>query len=227
MRKRFKEQLNHLHNSLIELGGYIEYTITQVVKALVEQDVELAQETIACAKEISSKEKEISNLCLKLILQQQPVAKDLRMITSALKMIDDMDRIGDQSADISEFTIMLADSSYIKELEHIPQMAEATIKMVKDSIEAFVRQDVRLAVSVIQYDDVVDNLFIAIRTDLTELIKQDVQNCEQAFDLMMIAKHFERIGDHAVNIAKWVVFSLTGKRKYDNLDLTDIKTQKD
>jgi phosphate transport system protein len=128
-----------------------------------------------------------------------------------------MDRIGDQSADIAENTILLANSPYIKELVHIPRMAEATIKMVKEAIDAFVRKDIALAISVIKYDDVVDELFITVRNDLMMLIKQDVENCEQAFDLMMVAKYFERSGDHAANIAKWVVFSLTGKHEYNDL----------
>jgi len=218
MRERYREQMRFLNNSLIEMGGIIEHNITMVVKAMKGQNTELAQQVIANAEEISTKEKEIEHLCLKLLLTQQPVAKDLRMVSAALKIITDMDRIGDQSADIAENTILLADTTYIKELIHIPQMAEATIKMVKDAIDAFVRKDVALAVSVINYDDIVDDLFITIRNDLTLLIKQNVDNCEQAFDLMMIAKYFERIGDHAVNIAKWVVFSLTGMHRYDLLD---------
>jgi len=215
MRERFREQMTLLNNSLIEMGGFIEHNITMVVKALKEQDVELANKAIGYKDEISAMEKEIEHLCLKLLLTQQPVAKDLRMVSAAMKIITDMDRIGDQSADIAENTILLADSPYIKDLIHIPMMAEATIKMVKEAIDAFVRKDISLAADVIKYDDVVDNLFITIRNDLTVLIRQDVENCEQAFDLMMIAKYFERIGDHAVNIAKWVVFSLTGRHDYE------------
>jgi phosphate transport system protein len=211
--------MRFLNNSLIEMGGIIEHDITMVVKALKEQNVELAKKVINYADEISAKEKEIEHLCLKLLLTQQPVARDLRMVSAALKIITDMDRIGDQSADIAENTILLADSPYIKELVHIPKMAEATIKMVKDAIDAYVRKDVALAVSVINYDDVVDDLFVTIRNDLTVLIRDNVDNCEQAFDLMMVAKYFERIGDHAVNIAKWVVFSITGMHKYDNPDI--------
>jgi phosphate transport system protein len=214
MRERFREQLTLLNNSLIEMGSFIEYNITMVVKALKEQNADLANKVISHKDEISAMEKGIEHLCLKLLLTQQPVAKDLRMVSAAMKIITDMDRIGDQSADIAENTILLADSPYIKDLIHIPQMAEATIKMVKLAIDAYVRKDKDLALYVINYDDVVDNLFISIRNDLTVLIKQDVENCEQAFDLMMIAKYFERIGDHAVNIAKWVVFSLTGKHEY-------------
>jgi phosphate transport system protein len=152
-------------------------------------------------------------MCLRLLLQQQPVAKDLRLISAALKMITDMERIGDQAADISEIAIYLIGETYIKKLEHIPQMAAATSKMVKESIEAFVKMDLKLAKSVVEYDDIVDRLFYTVKSDLIELIQADSANGQQAMDLLMIAKYFERIGDHAVNIAEWVVFSLTGKRK--------------
>jgi len=141
------------------------------------------------------------------------VARDLRQISSALKMITDMERIGDQAADISELCIYLADQTYIKKLEHIPQMAEATIKMVTESIDAYVKKDLALAEAVIEYDDVVDELYILIKRELIALVHEDVNNGEQAFDLMQIAKYYERIGDHAVNIARWVIFSITGRHK--------------
>jgi phosphate transport system protein len=214
MRNKFEEQLNLLHNSLIEMGGYIEYAINLSVKALEEQNIELARQAIAYDDEIDEKEREIEQLCLKLLLQQQPIAKDLRLISSALKMITDMERIGDQSADIAEITIMMAGAPYIKELVDIPLMARASIKMVNESIDAFVKKDLDLALSVIASDDIVDDLFVKIRKELIELIQKDVNNSEQAFDLIMIAKYLERIGDHATNIAEWVVFSMTGKRRY-------------
>jgi phosphate transport system protein len=214
MRNKFEEQLNLLHNSLIEMGGCIEYAINLSVKALEEQNTELARQAIAYDDEIDEKEREIEQLCLKLLLQQQPIAKDLRLISSALKMITDMERIGDQSADIAEITIMMAGAPYIKELADIPLMARASIKMVNESIDAFVKNDLDLALSVIASDDIVDDLFVKIRKELIELIQKDVNNSEQAFDLIMIAKYLERIGDHATNIAEWVVFSMTGKRRY-------------
>lgn len=214
MRVKFSEQLDLLNNNLIEMGSFIEHAISMAVKALIEQDVELARQVIAFDDEIDAKEKEIESLCLKLLLQQQPVAKDLRLISAALKMITDMERIGDQSADISEITILLADKQYIKKLEHIPQMAEATIIMVNNALDAFVKKDLELAHQVIRADDVVDDLFDMVKDELIALILKDKQNGEQAIDLIMIAKYFERIGDHAVNIAEWVVFSLTGKNKY-------------
>ncbi len=213
MRSRFDEQLSVLHNSLVEMGALIERAITKATQALVEHDVSLAREVIEGDGVIDEKEKNIESQCLKLLLSQQPVARDLRQISSALKMITDMERIGDQAADISELCIYLADQTYIKKLEHIPQMAEATIKMVTESIDAYVKKDLALAEAVIEYDDVVDELYILIKRELIALVHEDVNNGEQAFDLMQIAKYYERIGDHAVNIARWVIFSITGRHK--------------
>lgn len=211
MRNRFDQQLAQLNDMLIEMGRLIKTAITAATQALETQDVALAKEAIAFDQEVDQMEKEIEALCLKLLLQQQPVARDLRLISSALKMITDMERIGDQAADISEITIMLAGEPYIKKLEHIPQMATATIKMVTESIDAFVNKDLELAKAVIDYDDVVDDLFNTVKFDLIHLIRADSANGEQALDLLMISKYFERIGDHAVNIAEWVVFSISGK----------------
>ena len=211
MRSRFDEQLSALHNNLIEMGAMIEQAITKATKALLEQNVALADEVKSFDSIIDEKEKEIETQCLKLLLSQQPVARDLRQISAALKMITDMERIGDQAADISEICVFLAGQQYIKELEHIPQMAKATIKMVTDSIDAYVKSNLVLAREVIGYDNVVDNLFATIKKDLIALIHKDVQNGEQAFDLLQIAKYYERIGDHAVNIAEWVIFSITGQ----------------
>lgn len=213
MRNRLDMQLEELNNQLIQMGSLIENAINSAVKALINQDKEQALQAIAFDHEVDQKEKEIENLCLKLLLQQQPVASDLRLISSALKMITDMERIGDQSADISEITILLAGGPYIKKLEHIPQMANATIKMVTDSIDAFVQKDLALAQSVVDYDDVVDELFNKVKTELIALISKNAENGGQAMDLIMIAKYFERIGDHATNIAEWVIFSITGQHK--------------
>ena len=210
MRSRFEEQLKELDNSLIEMGALIERSIAHAIKALIEQDVELAQKVIDYDDEIDQKERDIETLCFKLLLQQQPVAKDLRLISAALKMITDMERIGDQASDISQITIYLSKEQYIKQLIHIPQMAEATIKMVADSINAFVNKDIELAQSIHRKDDFVDELFYTIKKDLITLVHQDISTGEQALDLLMIAKYFERIGDHAVNIGEWVTFSLTG-----------------
>jgi len=211
MRSRFDEQLTQLNYSLIEMGALIESAIAKATKALIEQDVALAQTIIKDDTIVDEKEKEIEALCLKLLLNQQPVARDLRLISSALKMITDMERIGDHASDISELCIYLAVEPYIKQLEHIPQMAVATIGMVSDSIDAFVRKDLGLAQAVIGCDDEVDALFLKVKRDLIGLVHEDVKYGEQAFDLLQIAKYYERIGDHATNIAEWVIFSMTSK----------------
>ena len=213
MRSRFDEQLAVLNNSLIEMGALVENAIAKVAKALISQDVNAAKSIIEGDSVIDEKEKEIESLCLKLILNQQPVARDLRQISTALKMITDMERIGDQASDISELSIFLAGQEYIKKLDHISQMAEVTIKMVTNSIDAFVKKDLELAQAVIAYDDIVDELYVSVKKDLITLVHADVKNGEQAFDLMQIAKYYERIGDHAVNIAEWVIFSITGMHK--------------
>jgi phosphate transport system protein len=217
MRARFEAQLELLNNQLIEMGALIESAIACAVKALIEKDQSHAQQAIRYDSEVDQKEKDIESLCLKLLLQQQPVAGDLRLISSALKMITDMERIGDQAADIAEITMLLADSSYVQKIEKIPQMATATIKMVNDSIDAFVRRDLDLANSVIEYDDVVDDLFDIVRKNLLTLIHEDVSCGEEAMDLLMIAKYFERIGDHATNIAEWVVFAITGTHNNEQI----------
>lgn len=210
MRMQFDEQLKELNHKLIEMGSLIETAITHSIEALNHHDIELAKKVVAFDDEVNQKEKEIEAFCLKLLLHQQPVAKDLRLISSALKMITDMERIGDQAADIAEITIFLAENQYIKKLEHIPLMAEAAIKMVTESIDAFIKMDLDLAMEVIAYDDVVDDLFRTIKSELIDLIHADRANGEQALDLLMISKYLERIGDNAQNIAEWVVFSITG-----------------
>ncbi|MPN33140.1 Phosphate-specific transport system accessory protein PhoU [bioreactor metagenome] len=215
MRNKFEQQLSKLNDMLIEMGALIETAIGMATRALKEQDVALAEKAIEFDDYVDQKEKQIESLCLTLLLQQQPVASDLRLISAALKMITDMERIGDQAADISEITIMLANTPYIKKLEHIPMMASAAVKMVTESIDAFVKKDLALANAVIDYDDVVDDLFNTVKSELINLMGVDSANGEQAIDLLMIAKYFERIADHAVNIAEWVVFSITGRHVKD------------
>ena len=195
------------------MGAMVEQVISDANTALIEQDMELAKKIAENDDEIDQKEKEIESLCLKIILQQQPVARDLRLVSSVLKMITDLERIGDQASDIGEIITILAGKQYIKKLEHFPQMAAATMQMVTKSIDAYVKKDLALAKEVIASDDIVDGLFDEVKKELVELIKSDAQSSDQAIDLIMIAKYFERIGDHATNIAEWVVFSLTGTRK--------------
>lgn len=210
MRTDFDAQLEALNNELILMGSFVEEAIARTIRALVQQDRQQAQEVIAFDDAIDQKEKDIEALCLRIILQRQPVAKDLRSISAALKIITDMERIGDQAADISEIALHLADDPYIKKLEHISMMAERTAKMVTDAVDAFVQKDLVKVQEVIDADDIVDNLFANVKDDLAALIAEDVKNGSQAMDLLMVAKYFERIGDHAENIAEWVEFAITG-----------------
>lgn len=208
---RFEKQLNILNQQMVQMGSMVEQSIEMAVSALVTKDSEKAHNVIEYAADVSNQERQIEGMCMKLLLCQQPVASDLRMISSALKMITDMERIAVQSAEISELTIRMEETPYIKKLEHVQQMAKETILMVVKSIDAFVNKDLELAQEVISMDDVVDDLFIKIKQELIGLINQDASNGEQATDLLMIGKYFERIGDHAVNIAQWVTFSITGE----------------
>ena len=177
----------------------------------IRDSVKLAASAIRIDQEIDSKEREIESMCLKLLLQQQPVASDLRLISSVLKMITDIERIGDQASDIAEIVTFL--SGACGHNKHIEEMAQATIKMVTDSLDAFVRRDLSLAWGVIEYDDVVDNLFTECKKDLIAEIAQNPDDGERVLDILMIAKYLERIGDHATNIAEWVEFSITGTHK--------------
>ena len=213
MRDRYEKQLKQLNNMLVEMGNSVEQAISIAVNALVNQDVELAKKAIIFDEEIDSQEREIESLCLKLLLQQQPVARDLRQISSALKMITDLERIGDHAEDISEMTIHMAGNEYIKDLNHIQQMAKEATVMVIQSIEAYVERDMHKAAAVINQDDVVDNLFMTVKQELIELINHNKDYGEQSTDLLMVAKYFERIGDHATNVAEWVIFSITGEHK--------------
>ena len=202
MRNKFDEQLKLLNEELNEMGALCESAIANSAKALLTGDKSLAEHAISIDSEIDQQEREIESLCLKLLLQQQPVARDLRQISSALKMITDMERIGDQAADIAEI-ISLANLKASNKTMHIGEMAKATIKMVMDSVDAFVKRDL----------DVVDQLFDTVKNELIELIASGHADAEYAVDLLMIAKYFERIGDHAANIAEWVEFSITGIHK--------------
>lgn len=212
MRSRFDEQLELLNTEMIQMGALCENAIAIAAKALEGGNVKLAGKVPELSIEISQKERSIEALCMKLLLQQQPVAKDLRVISSALKMVTDMERIGDNSGDIAEIVTM-ANITASDNTMHIQDMARATIKMVTDSIDAFVKKDIDLANAVIAYDDVVDGFFDKVKTDLIKQFGNPESNGEKVLDLLMIAKYFERMGDHAVEIAKWVFFSITGYRE--------------
>lgn len=208
MRNYFDEQLELLNVELIRMGSLCEDAISGASRTLLGEEG-FAKQVQQAEREIDHKERDIENLCFKLLLKQQPVAKDLRLVSSALKMISDMERIGDQASDIVEI------SRYIQtgDLEsgiHIREMAEATMKMVTDSIDSFVKKDLNLARKVMKEDDQVDELFNKVKAELIDLMGQDRSNGEFCIDLLMIAKYFERIGDHATNIAEWVEYSITG-----------------
>lgn len=215
MRNKFDEQLKTLNDELTQMGFLVEKAIKNAVNALETGNDSLAEDAISFDREIDKKEKDIESLCLRLLLQQQPVARDLRQISAALKMITDMERIGDMASDIAEIekSYDQKDTKYVKELYHIPQMADAAIEMVNKSVEAYVKKDEQLAFKVIDSDDLVDNLFTSVKNDLIELIRKDPKSSDSSMDLLMVAKYFERIGDHATNIAEWVEFSVTGVHK--------------
>ena len=213
MRNRFDNQLHELNNEIINMGAMVESSIAAAVKALETRDASLARRIASSDSVIDDKEREIEQLCLKLLLQQQPVASDLRLISAAMKMITDIERIGDQAADISELTLLLCQRDDFIVLDQLRNMAQATIKMVSEAIDAFVKKDLLLAHQVVDYDDTVDELFDQIKALLIRRIHEDHEVGETAIDLIMIAKYFERIGDHAVNVAEWVCFSITGKLK--------------
>ena len=209
MRNRFDMQLEGLNNDLITMGALCENAIACAVKSLMLNDMELASKAVETEREIDRKERDIESLCLKLLLEQQPVARDLRLISSSLKMITDMERIGDQARDIAEL-VKHNDLSESKNKVKIIEMSEAVIKMVTESIDAFVKRDLELAKSVIKYDDVVDNYFISIKNDIIHYIALDPSRADKLMDIFMIAKYLERIGDHATNIAEWVEFAIVG-----------------
>ena len=212
MRSRFDEQLKVLNKKMIEMGAECEELIALVAKALLNGDIEEARKAKEQGHEIDQMEREIESICLKLLLQQQPVAKDLRVISAALKMITDMERIGDQAEDIAEI-IPFLNGKTGAEFDDFKLMAEATCKMVTNSIDAYVNQDVKLAKSVLEHDDIVDDAFKKMKDTLIKMITDNNADGEYAIDLLMIAKYFERIGDHATNIAEWVEFSVTGVHK--------------
>ncbi len=210
VRSRFDSQLEQLNVELIKMGALCEEAITASVSALIKYDKSVVDTVFEKDNEIDHMERDIEAFCLRLLLQQQPVARDLRAISSAMKMISDMERIGDQAGDIAEIMAFLQDHDTQSKL-HIQDMARAAVKMVTDAVESFVKKDLNLARSVMEYDDVVDELFDRVKEELIGLIGDDRANGEFCIDLLMIAKYLERIGDHATNIAEWVEFSITGQ----------------
>ena len=212
MRNKFDQQLAQLNHEMIEMGALCEEVIALSSRALTEGNVALAAKVGPLDSEIDHKEREIENLCLKLLLQQQPVARDLRQISAALKMITDMERIGDQAEDIAEIVGFL-DGRQAENDGLLKKMAEAVIQMVTESVDAYVKCDIILAKKVLAADDTVDDYFAQVKQSLIGKIAENPDDGEYALDLLMIAKYFERIGDHATNIAEWVIYSVTGVHK--------------
>jgi len=212
MRNRFDKQLFEMNRELIEMGAMCEEAIASAVKALTDNDIELAEKVKRNSSAIDRMEREIEGHCMKLLLHQQPVARDLRAISAALKMITDMERIGDQAEDIAEIVISMGKHN-LEDLEIIEEMARETVKMVTDSVDAFVKKDVSLAQDVIIRDDIVDSCFLKVKYGIIDLIAENHSEGGFALDLLMISKYFERIGDHATNIAEWVIYSVTGAHK--------------
>ena len=212
MRKRYDEQLERLHDEIIRMGEMIERAILDAVSALETHDVIRAKEIIASDEEIDQQEKLVEGLCMKLLLSQQPVAGDLRRVSSALKVITDMERIGDHATDISELTLMLSGAPGMGALD-LRQMAAKTCEMLLCSLEAFVHQDVPKAHEVIAKDDEVDALFLRVKGDIIDALRSTPGGGEEAVDLLMAAKYFERIGDHATNIAEWAIYAVLGEHE--------------
>jgi phosphate transport system protein len=217
MRSKFDEQLLELNKEMIEMGNKIILSIKNAIEALVARDENMAKAIMESDADVDHLQKKIEGICFNLLIQQQPVARDLRTVTAAMKMVTDMERIGDHAADISEMTILMGQNSQIDKFEHISQMATETMIMLNHSIEAYVEKNVIKAKEVIEHDDIVDDLFVEAKKDVIELILNSPSEGEGATDILMIAKYFERIGDHATNIAEWVIYSLKQKEDEDEV----------
>lgn len=215
-RDTFDKELAALHLDMIKMGSMVEESIERTIHALTKHDIEMADRIIQDDDIIDDLEKKIERQCLNLIARQQPLAKDLRTIGAALKIITDMERIGDHSSDIAEITLEMAHEKYIKPLVDIPKMAECARRMVNRAIDAYVKQDIELAKVVIQSDDEVDELLEIIKLELVGIMKNNPQTIEQAIKLIAIAKYLERMGDHATNIAEWIIYSVTGEHEQLN-----------
>ena len=215
MRNKFDEQLQRLHVELIQMGAACEDGISAAAEALLKGDESLVPAALEAERDLDRREREVENLCLKLLLQQQPVARDLREISAALKMISDLERIGDQAADIAELAsyVRVPDGSGVL---HIADMTRAVISMVTDSVDSFVKRDLDLARAVCAADDQVDALFDQVKRELIDMISSDAAWGQQGLDLLMVAKYLERIGDHATNVAEWVEYSITGVHPSNN-----------
>ena len=217
MRNRFDRQLLRLNQEMIDMGSLCEEMITAAAKIVATRDKELMDDIVTMEEEINQKERDIERICMKLLMQQQPVASDLRVISAAMKMVSDMERIGDQACDITGIVKKDAEVLTIRGNTHLDKMAKATISMVSKSIQSFIKQNLVIAHEVIEQDDVVDELFNRVKKETISLIHEDPGKGEECVAIVMIAKYFERIGDHASNIAEWVEFAITGEYKGGSL----------
>lgn len=215
MRKTYDEQLETLHVELIQMGALCERAIAAAADTLKEDNEEKRKEAIKLERQIDQKERDIENLCVKMILRQQPVASDLHLISAAMRMISDMERIGDQASDIVDITRHLKNREVLADLP-LADMEQAAIKMVTESVDSFVRHDVELAHKVMEEDDIVDAKFIQTKDAVAKMLEDNKALSEEFVDIIMIAKYYERIGDHAVNIAEWVEYTITGERVGEN-----------
>lgn len=223
MRDSFVNQLEYLNSSIIQMGKMVESALDRATQSMLKKDREMAAQNVELDKDIDHKMKDIESLCLKLLLRQQPVARDLRLISAALKMVSDLERIGDQAANISETFLSIPESCDIKKVPEIPAMCDAVRKMLHNSVQSFVYQNLDLAEFVVDSDDEVDSFFTQTKKNLIEAIRSPgtMQDYATDMDLFMIAKYLERIGDHAVNVAKWVIFFDTGMRNGTNYMISD------
>ena len=213
MRGKFDRQLKQLNEEMTKMGNMIEAAIQTATQAFLAQDVKTAKQIMAGDVDVDQAQKRIEGICFQLLIQQQPVARDLRTMTAAMKMVTDMERIGDHAADISELTVLMADGPYRFRDDNIRQMAAETIDMLLQAVEAYVDKDAEKARQVIAHDDIVDDLFLKVKADLIDVIRRYPDDGEHAADLLMVNKYLERIGDHATNIAEWVIFALNDKEE--------------
>jgi phosphate transport system protein len=212
-RHGFDESLRDLHYDVVRMASLVEKSIEEAILALKQKDKELAQKVIQQDDEIDEMERAIEKKCIRLIATQQPLAKDLRLITSILKMITDLERIADHSADISELILKIADEEYIKPLVDIPKMASVARDMVRNAIDAYINNDIKMAEDVCSKDSTVDNYFESIINDLQELMRKNPQNINQATTFIFIVKYIEKIADHATNLGEWVIYIITGRHE--------------
>ncbi|MGI6215852.1 MAG: phosphate signaling complex protein PhoU [Christensenellales bacterium] len=217
MRIKFNEQMNQLNREIIQMGSMVEQAIENVCNVLSAHDVERAKTLVKGDDEIDRKEREIETLCLRIILMQQPVASDLRLVSAAMKLITDMERIGDQASDIAEIITMPVQGKLLEKPPHLLTMGNSAARMVHKAVDAYVSRDLKLAGEVMESDDIVDNLFIQVKDEILNQIKKGDEASMQLLDTLMIAKYFERIADHAVNIAEWVEYAVTGLYKGEPL----------